>query len=70
MRLLKWTCHTLRMAISWAWILKSYFHTGKYIVLDLGFCVLKGIIKLQEIGLFVCTLTYSVRAGLLVSLGM
>jgi len=36
--------------------LKSYFHTGKYIVLDLGFCMLKGIIKLQEIGLFACTL--------------
>jgi hypothetical protein len=37
-------------------MLKSYFHMGKYIVLDLGFCVLKGIIKLQEMGLFACAL--------------
>ncbi len=37
-------------------MLKSYFHTAKYVVLDLGFCVLKGIIKLQEMGLFVCAL--------------
>jgi hypothetical protein len=37
-------------------MLKSYFHTGKYIVLDLGFCVLKGIIKLWEMGLSACIL--------------
>ena len=37
-------------------MLKSYFHTGKYVVLDSGFCVLKGIIKLREMGLFACVL--------------
>ena len=37
-------------------MLKSYFHMGKYVVLDSGFCVLKGIIKLREMGLFACAL--------------
>ena len=37
-------------------MLKLYFHTGKYVVLDSGFCVLKGIIKLREMGLFACAL--------------
>ena len=37
-------------------MLKSYFHTAKYVVLDSGFCVLKGIVKLREMGLFACAL--------------
>jgi hypothetical protein len=37
-------------------MLKTYFHTAKYVVLDSSFCVLKGIIKLREMGLFACTL--------------
>ena len=37
-------------------MLKSYFATGKYVVLDSGFCVLKGIVELRKRGLFACTL--------------
>jgi hypothetical protein len=37
-------------------MLKSYFYTENYVVLDSSFCVLKGIIKLWEMGLFACTL--------------
>jgi hypothetical protein len=37
-------------------MLQSYFHMGKYIVLDSGFCVLKGILKLKEHGLYACAL--------------
>ena len=35
-------------------MLQSYFHTVRYIVLDSGFCVLKGIIELRKNGLFGC----------------
>jgi hypothetical protein len=37
-------------------MLKSYFATGKYVVLDSGFCVLKGIVELRKRGLFSCAL--------------
>ena len=37
-------------------MLKLYVHTGKYVVLDSGFCVLKGVLKLREMALFVCAL--------------
>ena len=37
-------------------MLESYFHTARYIVLNSGFCVLKGIIKLRKTGLFGCAL--------------
>jgi hypothetical protein len=37
-------------------MLQSYFHTARYIVLDSGFCVLKGIIELRKNGLFGCAL--------------
>ena len=37
-------------------MLKSYFASGKYVVLDSGFCVLKGIIELRKRGLFACAL--------------
>lgn len=37
-------------------MLKTYFATGKYVVLDSGFCVLKGIIELKKRGLFACAL--------------
>ncbi|KAL7549033.1 hypothetical protein ACHAWF_012294, partial [Thalassiosira exigua] len=33
-------------------MLKSYFATGRYIVLDSGFCVLKAILALRDRGLF------------------
>lgn len=37
-------------------MLKSYFASGKYVVLDSGFCVLKGIVELRKRGLFACSL--------------
>jgi hypothetical protein len=37
-------------------MLQSYFHTARYIVLDSGFCALKGIIELRKNGLFGCAL--------------
>ena len=37
-------------------MLQSYFGTGRYIVLDSGFCVLKGIVELKRHGLFGCAL--------------
>ncbi len=37
-------------------MLKSYFGTGKYIILDSGFCVLKALIDLKRHGLFACAL--------------
>jgi len=37
-------------------MLQSYFHTARYIVLDSGFCVLKGITELRKYGLFGCAL--------------
>ena len=35
-------------------MLETYFWTGKYVVLDSGFCVLKAIIKLRKKGVFAC----------------
>jgi hypothetical protein len=35
-------------------MLSSYFATGRYVVLDSGFCVLKGLIELKKVGLFAC----------------
>jgi hypothetical protein len=43
-------------------MLKSYFHTGKYVVLDSGFCVLRGIIKLRKMGLFACAMIKKCRS--------
>lgn len=37
-------------------MLESYFHTGKYVVLDSGFCVLKSLIELNKKGRFGCAL--------------
>ena len=37
-------------------MLQLYFHAARYIVLNSGFCVLKGIIKLCKNGLFGCAL--------------
>jgi len=37
-------------------MLQSYFHTARYIVLNSGFCVLKGIIELRKNVLFGCAL--------------
>ena len=37
-------------------MLMSYFGTGRYIILDSGFCFLKAIIELKRYGLFGCAL--------------
>ena len=33
-------------------LMKSYFATGRYVILDSGFCVLKGLIQLRKKGFF------------------
>jgi len=35
-------------------MLASYFTTGRYVVLDSGFCVLRALIELKKVGLFAC----------------
>ena len=35
-------------------LLSSYFATGRYVVLDSGFCVLRALIELKKVGLFAC----------------
>ena len=35
--------------------MKSYFSTGRYVIIDSGFCVLKGLIQLMKKGVFVCS---------------
>ncbi len=42
-------------------MLKSYFGTGKCIVLDTGFCVLKSLVELRMKGLFACALIKKCR---------
>jgi hypothetical protein len=37
-------------------ILRPYFYTGRYVVLDSGFCVLKAICDLQKVGVYSCAL--------------
>jgi hypothetical protein len=35
-------------------MLSTYFTTGRYVVLDLGLCVLRALIELKKVGLFAC----------------
>ena len=35
-------------------MVKSYFSTGRYVLLDSGFCVLKGLTQLRKKGIFDC----------------
>ena len=35
-------------------MIKSYFDTGRYVIIDSGFCVLKGLIQLRKKGVFSC----------------
>jgi hypothetical protein len=35
-------------------MLQSYFSTGRYVILDSGFCVLKALIQLKKVGMFAC----------------
>ena len=41
------------MGLFWC-MMKSYFATGRYVILDYGFCVLKGLIQLRKKGMFAC----------------
>ena len=44
-------------------MLKSYFGSGKYVILDYGFCVLKGLVELCRSGLFACALITNTDTG-------
>ncbi len=33
-------------------MLKKYFSSGRYVILDSGFCILKGIVELKKEGIF------------------
>ena len=35
-------------------MMKSYFATGRYVILDYSLCVLKGLIQLRKKGIFPC----------------
>jgi hypothetical protein len=35
-------------------MLECYFTTGRYVILDSGFCVLKALVELKKVGMFVC----------------
>ena len=35
-------------------MMKIYFDTGGYVIIDYGFCVLKGLIQLRKKGVFAC----------------
>jgi hypothetical protein len=35
-------------------MLQSYFASGRYVVLDSGFCVLKALVQLKKVGMFAC----------------
>jgi hypothetical protein len=44
-------------AVEPAWVdnrLSTFFTTGRYVVLDSGFCVLRALIELKKVGLFAC----------------
>ena len=36
-------------------MMTSYFATGRYVILDYGFCLFKGLIQLVKKGVFACT---------------
>ena len=40
---------------------KSYFSTSRYVIIDYGFCVLKGLIQLRKKGVFPCAVTKRIR---------
>jgi hypothetical protein len=44
-------------------ILRPYFYTGRYVVLDSGFCVLKAICDLQKVGVYSCALIKNGSTG-------
>ena len=42
-------------------IMKSYFSTGRYIILDYVLCVLKGLIQLRKKDIFACSVIKKIR---------
>ena len=40
---------------------KSYFPTGRYVIIDSGFYILKGLINLSKKGIFACTVIKKIR---------
>jgi hypothetical protein len=50
-------------------MLWAYHHTGRYVVLDSGFCVLKAIIDLQKAGVYSAALIKKQSTGQRVFLG-
>ena len=38
-------------------MMRSYFTNGGYLIIDSGFCVLKGLIQLRKKGVFACSVT-------------
>ena len=42
-------------------MMKSYFSTDRYVILDYGFCFLKGLIQLSKKGVFACGVIKNIR---------
>jgi hypothetical protein len=36
--------------------LVTYFLTGRYVILDSGFCILKSLVELKKVGIFACAM--------------
>ena len=42
-------------------MMKRYFSTGRCVILNYGFCVLKGLIQLRKKGIFACAIINKIR---------
>jgi hypothetical protein len=42
-------------------MLATYFSTGRYVILDSGFCVLKSLVELKKVGIFACAVIKKCR---------
>ena len=42
-------------------MMKIYFATGRYVMIDSGFCDLKGLIQLRKKGFFACAVIENIR---------
>ena len=45
------------------YIMKIYFDTDRYVILDSCFCILKGLIQLKKKGVFECAFINKIRYG-------
>ena len=50
-------------------IMKSYFTTGRYVIIYSGFCVFKGLIQLRKKGIFACAVINNRRYWTYISPG-